>query len=121
MNILLPMLASLILVTAQATWKKAFSTTSITFSQNFLLSKDFLKLFLSSYFILGVCLYLVATFFYIYLFNKYSFYSVQSIMLVTSITLAFLIASFIFKESVTVYKIAGLTLLIFGIVLIYKK
>jgi drug/metabolite transporter (DMT)-like permease len=121
MNIILPIIASCILVTAQALWKKAFSSVVFTFSSQFLLSKDFLKIIFSTYFMAGASLYVIATVFYLYLFNRYSFYSVQSIMLVASITLAFIIASVVFKEPVTVYKIAGLSLLIFGIVLIYKK
>lgn len=121
MNIILPILASCILVTAQALWKKAFSSVVFSFSTNFIFSKDFFNLIFSIPFVTGAALYVVATFFYLYLFNRYSFYSVQSIMLVASITLAFLISVFIFHESFTVTKIAGLGLLICGIISIYTK
>lgn len=121
MNIILPIFASMMLVTAQACWKKAFSSVVFTFTKDFLFSNEFWKIIFSPYFLIGASLYLIATVFYLYLFNRFSFYSVQSIMLVCSITLAFLISIFIFKEPVTAYKIGGLSLLILGIVLIYKK
>jgi len=121
MQIILAIIASSILISAQALWKKAFSSVVFAFSKEFLISNQFLKIIFSPYFLLGAFLYVTATIFYIYLFNRYSFYSVQSIMLVASITLSFLIASFIFKEPITLFKIGGLMLLISGIVLIYKK
>ena len=121
MNIFLPIMASCILVTAQALWKKAFSSVVFTFSPQFLMSKDFFKIIFSVYFLTGATLYVIATVFYLYLFNRYSFYSIQSIMLVSSITLAFLIASFIFHEPVTAFKVGGLALLICGVLLIYAK
>ena len=121
MNVLLPILAASILVVAQAAWKKAFSSASFTFSINFLLSKQFLSIVLSPYFIFGGFLYVAATIFYMYLFSRFTFYSVQSVMLVTSITLSFLISAYAFKEPITLYKIGGLGFLIFGILLIFKK
>jgi drug/metabolite transporter (DMT)-like permease len=111
----------MILVTAQALWKKAFSSVVFSFTKQFLFSKTFLLLIFSPYFLAGAFLYVCATIFYIYLFNRFSFYSVQSVMLVTSITLSFLISSYIFHEGVTVHKLIGLALLISGIVVIYKK
>jgi len=114
-------MASCILVTAQALWKKAFSSVVFTFSAKFLFSKDFLGLVFSIPFMTGAFLYLVATVFYLYLFNRYSFYSVQSIMLVASITLAFLISIIFFHEAFNFFKLGGLALLICGIVLIYAK
>lgn len=121
MNVLLPILAAIILVVAQASWKKAFSSASFALSANFLLSKQFFSIILSPYFIFGSFLYVAATIFYMYLFSRFTFYSVQSIMLVTSITLTFLISAYIFKEPITLYKIGGLGLLILGIILIFKK
>lgn len=121
MNILLPIIASCILVTAQALWKKAFSSVVFTFSGQFIFSKDFLGLIFSIPFITGAALYVIATVFYLYLFNRYSFYSVQSIMLVTSITLAFLLSVIIFHEPFNFFKLGGLALLICGIILIYAK
>lgn len=121
MNIILPIFASIILVTAQALWKTAFSSVVFTFTKDFFFSKTFLSLIFSPYFIGGAFLYVGATVFYIYLFNRFSFYSVQSIMLVTSITLSFLISSYIFHEGVTIHKLIGLALLVSGIVVVYKK
>ena len=121
MNILLPILAAIILVVAQAAWKKAFASASFTFSASFLLSKQFLSIVLSPYFIFGGFLYVAATIFYMYLFIRFTFYSVQSTMLVTSITLSFLISAYAFKEPITPLKIGGLGFLILGIMLIFKK
>lgn len=121
MNVILPIFASVLLVTAQASWKKAFSSVTMKLSTSFFLSKEFLGLLFSPFFLFGAFLYVIATVFYLYLFNRYNFYSVQSIMLVSSITLSFLIASFIFHETVTVYKVLGLVLLIAGVFLIFKR
>jgi len=121
MNIILPILASVILVTAQALWKHAFSTQQISFTSGYLFSKDFILSILSPSFIGGAMLYLGATFLYIYLFNKYGFYSVQSLMVVASITLTFIISIFLFHESVSGIQILGFVALIVGVVLIYTK
>ena len=115
------MIAATMLVTAQALWKNAMIGVKIEPSIAFLVSRDFLNLIFSFYFMAGAFLYVITTVFYLYLFSRYSFYSIQSIMLVTSITLALMISVIFFKEPMTINRGLGLCLLILGIVIIYKK
>ena len=121
MQIILPMIAASMLVTAQALWKSAMVGVKIEPTFQFLMSKTFFHLIFSVQFISGAFLYAITTLFYLYLFSKYSFYSIQSVMLVTSITLALLISVIFFKEPFSVNKLVGLSLLIIGIVTIYYK
>lgn len=113
MNYLLIVLNICLLVIGQTLWK--IGVKDVTFNS----IAGVLTLLLSPWIISGVLLYGLATVLWIYLLSKYplSFlYPLQSLAYV----IALLIAIFLFKEYVSMYKWFGVIFILIGVYFISK-
>jgi drug/metabolite transporter (DMT)-like permease len=107
-----------LLVIGQALWKSSAMAIS---NGSFSIINLITKVLLTPKFILGACLYVIATLAYVWLFSKFPYYAVQMSLVSFSLVFSFLISYFIFKESFSVSNFLGLALLIVGVILITWK
>jgi drug/metabolite transporter (DMT)-like permease len=109
-------IVAFLLATAQALWKMAGNDYA-TLVKNTELTIAIFQTAISAKFIGGAILYIAATAIYIWLFSRYSFFSVQVTLISTSVILSVLISYFIFKEIPSSLNILGIAIILIGITL----
>ena len=109
------------LVAGQVLWKIAVKRSHFELSPSYLFSKRVWSLIFSPYLIFGLLVYAFATLLYVGMLSKYEYSSVQAIVVPTSLLIAFLVAYYGFHEKLSGTNIAGVLVLIVGIILVTRK
>lgn len=83
-------------------------------------SEDTLNLYLNHYILGGIFFYGISFLIYIYILKKFPLSSISPIM-VGGTTALIVIASYFLGESITLFKLAGILLIILGISIIFAS
>jgi len=108
------------LACAQALWKHGVEEHSFALNRQFLLTSRFLSFAASPFVWGGAILYVIATGFYMSLLARHPYAVVQGSVIALVLIFSFLLAHFVFHEPATFSRLAGLALLMGGVVLISR-
>lgn len=107
------------IVGGQALWKLAVMNATKD-NVNILSIEGAIKVLISWPLLVGVLVYGIATFGYIYLLSKYKYFQIQSLVVGTSLVFTLLLSSTVFKEQASVVNIVGVALIVVGALLVIK-
>ena len=108
---------SALLITAQSIWAHAIKNQHLLEGS---LSKVFINLVTSTKIWAGVFLYIIATAVYFLVVSKGKFFHVQILLVSMSVIFAAIIAAVFFHETIAIYNIAGMILVLFGLILVLR-
>ncbi len=114
-------ITALLLVTGQSLWKTAAGSYNVYLKNGASLFKALVMVLFSGKFLIGVAVYIIATFFYLWLFSRYHFYTVQVTLISFSIIFSLFVSYLIFKESMSIINYWGVILIIVGVFLVTWK
>jgi drug/metabolite transporter (DMT)-like permease len=117
--ILLVLVCTFMIVAGQVLWKIAIDKNGGLINKDFTIFHNAINLISSPYMFGGIFIYILATVFWMYLLGRYE-YSYIYPMFSMSYIISFFFASFLFNESITIYKIIGVLLIIAGVFFVAK-
>lgn len=117
MQYILSLVFAAMLVVAQTSWKRAVDAAQSPFHGNLSVS-TFVRFIFSPLVLLGIVIYALAVFLYMYLLSKYQFSLIQSMVIPTSLIFSIFVAVTLFGESLSYVNYSGLFFIVLGIVLI---
>ena len=117
--ILYVFICSLLIVTGQVLWKIALDANGGGINSKYNIGDNIFNLMTSPYMIGGIFIYILATIYWMYLIGEYEYSLIYPMFSMTYI-ISFVYASLLFDESISIYKILGVLLIIAGVVLIAK-
>lgn len=116
---LLGVVVALMIVCAQALWKSGVVAAGVSLSHPSV--ADLLRVVLSLKIIGGVVLYGLAAVMYIAMLAKFPYFAVQTLVVPATIIFTMIIAQLLFHEKISTINIAGVILLLAGVILTAKK
>jgi drug/metabolite transporter (DMT)-like permease len=105
----------LLLVAGQILWKTELSKFGDISTDNII------KILLSPHIMLGIFIYMIATFVWFYILSKEAFNIVYPLQLSLAAIFGVAVSVFFLHESITLPRLAGILFLIIGAFLIVKK
>jgi drug/metabolite transporter (DMT)-like permease len=118
---LLGLAVATMLVIAQAIWKVGVEKHHFSPDAGYLLSSKMVSFIVSPEVIGGVMIYVVATLFYMAMLAKYPYALVQTLVVPTSLLIAYLVARTVFHERLSLMNYLGMALLLVGVVLVTRR
>lgn len=112
-------IGSFLITLGQVLWKIALDKNGGLYNKSIPLVQNLTNVFLSPFMLSGFLIYGVATVFWMYLLGKYEYSFIYPLFSMTYI-FSFLFAFFLFGETIGMYKIAGVGLIIAGIICITR-
>lgn len=117
---ILGILTALQVVVAQTLWKIGLDRVGFVADKEFILSSQVFRVFLSPLIVLGVFLYISATFSFFVLLSMFDYSHSQTVVVCSSLTLTFLSAAVIFNEQLLLINLLGVLLIFIGVLLITR-
>ena len=121
MMYVLGLLVAAQLVIGQALWKVGVQGLNMELSVDYFRSGRVWHLLTSPYLIGGSIVYIVATLLYLFMLAKYPYSTVQGLVVPIALIIAFAIARWVFHEHLSATNIAGLFVLVAGILLVTRR
>lgn len=118
--VLLSFFTTLLITTGQVLWKIGLQKIGGFYLPEKNLIENFFRIILNGYIFSGFVVYAIATGFFMWLLSKYE---ISLIIPISSISFIFsLIAGhFIFNEQITPWRLAGVLLIVLGVVLVVRN
>ncbi|MDH5378088.1 MAG: EamA family transporter [Gammaproteobacteria bacterium] len=112
-------MCAFLIVFSQVLWKLAIDKNGGLFNSEQSLLANISNVLFAPAMLLGICLYIVASVFWMYLLGKYDYSYIYPMMSI-SYVLSFFFAVYFFNETLNLYKILGVILIISGVFVIAK-